>query len=156
MMKRKSMKFTEAWWVWVGDEPAVRVGSELEAMKLLLEEGKEYGIGNSFNRCDMASPILEVLWNKHLPEGATYHNAILAPFFVILHRGVPRKVIKPLTPSRLAQISRSWYALVPELPAWWPKQYDAAINDNAALKVRGKKKPLEDQLDARWPESICN
>ena len=151
MGKREVIGMTEAWWVWLGEEPAIRVVTEADATSLMLAQGREYGIANSHNRSDSARPVVELLWTDPLPAHCSHHKTVVSPVSFVLHGGKLRKVIYPLSPSRLASISKDWYAAEPRLPAWWLRQYHAAINDPEALVVRGKK-PLVFQLAERWPK----
>lgn len=148
MAKQKVIGLCEAWWVWLAEQPAVRIATEAEAKALMLAEGKD--ISNSHNRWDMASPVAELLWNTPLPDGETFHKTVISPVAMLLHNGKLRKFICPLSPSKLASTSKGWYALEPDLPAWWPHQFHAAFNDPEVLVLRGKK-PLKEQLDAKWP-----
>jgi len=152
MAKRQVIGLTEAWRVWLGESPAVRVATESEAKALILANGKEYGIANNQGRCDVASPVAELLWNTPLPDGEVFHKTVISPVNMVLHNGHLRKIIASLSPSRLATISRGWYALEPALPAWWPRQYLAAVQDSAVLVLRGGKS-LRNQMDAKWPVS---
>lgn len=61
MAKRQVIGLNEAWWVWLGEQPAVRVADKDEAMALMLTQGKEFGVANSRGRCDMATAVAEVL-----------------------------------------------------------------------------------------------
>lgn len=151
MAKREIIGMSEAWWVWLGEQPAIRVATEVDAASLMLAQGSEYGIANSHNRCDMASPVVEVLWNVPLHDGKNHHKTVISPVLYILYKAKLRKVIQHLSPSKLASVSKGWEALEPKFPAWWPRQYHEAINDPEALVIRGKK-PLELQLAARWPQ----
>lgn len=147
---RKVIGLTEVWWVWIGEEPAVRVATEVEAKELMLQEGRDYEDANSFKRPDMACPVAEVLWSEPLMDGQSYHKPVCAPVFMVLRRGQLRKVVRRLAPSKFTSMAKSWYAIEPELPAWWPNHYLAAINDPNTLVLRGSK-PLEVQIDVRWP-----
>jgi hypothetical protein len=148
--KRLVVGLTECWWVWLGEKPATRVTSEEEARALMLHEGRDYEAVNSFNRPDMATPVVEVLWNEPLPQGNTFHKTVCSPLLMVSRGGELRKVVRRIAPSRFQRTAKSWYALEPELTAWWPRQYLLAINDPETLVLRGSK-PLECQIDARWP-----
>lgn len=151
MGKRQVIGLTEAWWAWIGGNPAIRLETESEARAMMLAQAKEYGITNDHGyRHDVASPVVEVLWNEPLADGKSCHKTVISPVTLVLHNGKLRKVIRPLSPSKLAATSKGWLALEPRLPAWWPQQYHSAINDPETLVVRGKK-PLELQLAASWP-----
>ncbi|WP_126223475.1 hypothetical protein [Burkholderia ambifaria] len=152
MSKRELSGLTEAWLVWVGETPAVRVATEHEARNLLLREGRDYEFVNGFNRPDMACPVVEILWNESLPDGETFHAWVASPVLTVLRRGQLRKVLaRRLPPSKFGSTAKSWYALEPRFPAWWPHQYLSAINDPETLVLRGSK-PIEAQIDARWPQ----
>lgn len=150
MGKREIVGMKEAWWVWMGDEPAIRVETEAEARSLMLNHGREYGIRNSNNRCDMASPVVEVAWNDALPVGETCHKTVISPVVYVIHNGKLRKTIQPISPSELARITKEWSKQDHGLPAWLPRQYLAAMSDPETLIQRGKQ-PLEVQLNQRWP-----
>jgi len=150
MSKREVVALTEAWRVWLGESPAVRVATEEEARQLMLREGRDYALVNSFNRPDMACPVVEILWNEPLPAGLTWHRFVTSTVLMVLRRGKVRKVVKPLAPSEFASKAESWFSLEPRLPAWWPLQYSSAVQDPETLVLRGTK-PLEVQIDSRWP-----
>jgi hypothetical protein len=151
MSKREVVGLTEAWWVWIGEKPAVRVATENEARELMLRDGRDYEFVNSFNRSDIACPVVEVLWNEPLPEGETFHRTVCSPVLMVLRRGQLRKVVSRLAPSKFANTAKSWFALEPGLPAWWPRQYLAAMTDPETLVLCGSK-PLDAQIDERWPQ----
>lgn len=149
-MKKKTIAIKEAWWVWLGEESAIRVENESEARSLLLQSGKEYDICNSYNRSDCASPVAELLWNTPLGEGESFHKTVISPLVIVLHNKELRKVVYNIPPSKQASLFKGWYELEPELPAWIPNQYNAAINDVDCLIVKSKK-PLIEQLRNKWP-----
>jgi hypothetical protein len=148
MAKFKVISLRETWWVWLNNKTREEVGSKQAAIEKLLKEGCK--LGDISKRHDHARAIVEILWDMPLEEGESYHKAVLSPARLVLHGGNVRCIIDKLTPSRLASMSKSWLALEPDFPAWWPKQYHAAINDPKTLILRGKK-PVIDQLKARWP-----
>ena len=150
MGKCELIGMREAWWVWLGEQPAVRLDTEADASTLMLENGREYGIMNNYNRCDQASPVVELIWNSVLPAGQSHHKTVCSPAVYVLHDGELRKMIRPLTPSKLEAATKGWKALEPKFPAWWAQQYHDSINDPDTLIVRGSK-PLVIQLAARWP-----
>ncbi|MEX3555549.1 MAG: hypothetical protein VB131_02605 [Burkholderia gladioli] len=150
MGKREVLGLTEAWWVWVGEAPAVRVATESEARALMLRDGRDYEVPNSRGRSDMACPVAEVRWSDPLPEGQTFHKTVCSPVLMVMRLGQLRKVVRHLAPSKFNSTAKSWYALEPGVPAWWPRQYLSAVNDDETLVHRGSK-PLTEQIDARWP-----
>lgn len=151
-MRRQLIGITEAWWVWLGEQPAVRVATEIEARELMLREGRDYELTNSFNRSDMACPVVELLWDEPLAQGKTCHKTVISPVMMVLRQGQLRKVVRRLTPSRFASTAKSWYELEPRMPAWWPRQYLSAVNDPETLVLRGSKS-VEAQIAARWPQA---
>ncbi|WP_432262811.1 hypothetical protein [Cupriavidus sp. TMH.W2] len=151
MGKREVIDLTEAWWVWVGEQPAVRVASAREARALMQREGRDCEQGNRFNRPDIACPVAELLWNEPLPQNATFHRTVCSPVSLVLRRGQLRKVVSRLAPSKFERTARGWYALEPRVPAWWPRQYLDAVDDPGTLVLRGAA-PWIAQLDARWPQ----
>ncbi|CAG9260990.1 hypothetical protein BDI4_660046 [Burkholderia diffusa] len=152
MSRRQTISLTEAWWVWVGEAPAVRVATEQEAIDVMLRHARDFEIGNSHGRSDVARPIVELLRSDPLPEGKCFHKVVFSPVRTVLRRGQLRKVVDHLSPSRFASIAKGWYELEPRLPAWLPRQYLAAINDPETLTLRGSK-PIEAQIDIRWPNT---
>lgn len=150
-MARKVIAQRECWWVWLGEEPAVRVDTEEEAVFLMCSQGHDYGIPNKHGRRDCACSVLEVIWDEPLPEDKDYHTSVISPIYMVLRKGHLRKFIHPKPPSKLRPIVKSWSSPVSNgFPAWWPDQYFSAINDPRVLKVRGKKVRIEDQLDKLW------
>lgn len=150
MAKRQAVALREVWWVWIGEEPAVSVASEEAARQLLLSSGRDYSLGNSMGRSDMACAVAEIIWNEPLPDGQDYHKVVVSPSHLILHAGCVRRMIQRLTPSKLASVTNGWPAK-PGVPAWWPEQYNAALNDPNTLVLRGRRSAIT-QLAERWPQ----
>lgn len=143
MAKRKVIGLQEAWWIWLGEDPAIRVESEEEVKNLILNKGKDYNIKNSHGRYDMACPVAEIVWSDPLPEGKKFHKTVISPLILVLHNNKIKKMIEHLSPSKLASVSKSWYNLEPQIPAWIPNQYNNAYNNKEVLVIKGKKSILE-------------
>ena len=145
----KVIGLTEAWWVWLGEEPAIRVASEEAAVNALIASGREYGIENSYGRSDMACPVAEILWDKPLPEGKRFHKTVFSPLTMVLHKGVVRKCIGRISPSKLAKLSKGWDQLEPKFPSWFPRQYNEALNNPDVFVLQGVR-PFLDQLNEKY------
>jgi hypothetical protein len=152
MAKRQVLGISEAWWVWVGEQPAVRVKDASEAHALLIAEGKDYRLPNSDKRPDFACPVAEILWSDPLPVGQAFHKTVISPVETILLNGNLRRIVGYMSPSRYTRTVRSWFDSGPGLYAWLPAQYDSAIADPEVLVLRGRKSII-DQLLSRWPDS---
>lgn len=149
MSKRKVINLNEAWWVWIGEDPAIRVETQKEAMDLLQSKGKDYTIRNSYGRSDFASPVVELLWNTPVPEGQSFHKTVISPVMFVKYNNDIRKMIEYIPPSKSTSLFKSWYELEPELPAWIPNQYNEAVNDSNCLIIKGKKS-IVDQLNNKF------
>jgi len=147
--KRQIVALREVWWVWLGEDTAITVDSEGAARQLLLSKGRDYSLSNSTGRPDIACAVAEIVWNAPLPEGKTYHKVVLSPAALVVHQGYVRRIVRRLTPSRLAAVTKNWVER-PGVPAWWPEQYHSAVNDPNALVLRGRREVAE-QLAERWP-----
>lgn len=77
-MAKQVVGMNEAWWVWLGEQPAIRVETAAEAASLMLAQAKEYGIANSRGRYDMAAPVVELLWDVPLPEDKDFHKTVIS------------------------------------------------------------------------------
>lgn len=148
MGKREVVSFNEAWWVWIGDDGAVDVENEEQARDMLLKSGQEYKDYDLVNgRPDFACPVVEIRWNDKLPAGETYHKTVVSPLTMVLHKGKIRKMIAHISPSKLAFIGKSWYALEPKFPAWLPNQYMQGYNNPEVCILKGKKSVVEQLND---------
>lgn len=143
MAKRKTIGLIEAWWVWIGEKKAVRVDTKEQALSLL-QQGQEYVYTNTNGCSDSASPVVEVIWNDPLPPGKTYHKTVISPVKYVLHNKQIVKVLRTMPPSKSVSLFKSWYKLEPELPAWYPNQYNDALNDPQTLVIKGNKSLLQE------------
>lgn len=148
MAKREVIGLHEAWQVWL-DGCVTRVETEAEAKALLLANGKEYGNPGQSGSNDYACSRIEILWNTPLPFGQSFHKYVLSPVTMVVHHGQLRNYIQALSPSEFARSAKAWLALEPKLPAWWPRQYQAGLEDPEVLVLRGKQS-IKVQLDTRW------
>ena len=151
MAKCKVIGLNEAWWIWIDGQSAVRVASEQAAGDLLRTAPENLTTDDAGKRLNVANPVAELLWNKPLLPGQTFHKTVISPVSMVLHQGQCRKIVRHLSPSEFSRIAKGWLGLEPELPAWWPKQYSEACENPDVLVMRGKKS-LCDQINARWPQ----
>ncbi len=144
MTKRKTVGLTEAWWVWLGDASAIRVATQDEAIALLERDGKNCDVGNQHGRVDCACAVAQIVWNEPFHDASQeangYHKVVMSPVLYVLWRGKVRKLLAArMTPSKLAARRRSWEVDASGNRAWWPKQYDEAVNDPETVIPRGKR-----------------
>lgn len=149
-MGKNIVEMREAYWVWLGENSAIRVASEDAVLSMYLECGQEFNVANSFGRCDQACKVLEIVWDEPLLEGKTCHKTIFSPVDIIKFNGEIRKVIRYQYPSRLVGLRKSW---AKHGENWWPNEYDQAIVNPDVCVLRGRKSEIE-QLAVKFsPET---
>lgn len=135
----KVTKTNRVWWVFIGGADPVRVETEDEAVALLIEKGQE--VGEAYHR-DVASPVKEEIWNRPLDEGESFHNAVIHPVVLLIHKGQPRRILPWISDPQLEQLGA--------LDKDKADLYRKAKNDERVLPLQEHGSLLE-QLNARWP-----
>lgn len=138
-MSKRTIRWTrEAYFLWLGGQPAVRLATREEAIEPLLEKGRPLGE----DHLDRVAKILEVCWSDPLPPDADHHKFIIGPVHTVLHRGLLRSLAPRMTPSALKRLGPS--------ASWWRNEHLAAQADSEVLLWRPGS-PWFTQMDARWP-----
>ncbi|WP_454727832.1 MULTISPECIES: hypothetical protein [Cupriavidus] len=131
MAKRQVVSGNEAWWVWLGEAPAVRVASAEEAMTMLKRDGRDCTVRNLTGRADSVCAVLEILWNEPFRDDEEaaqgYHRVVWSPWVHVLWQGAVR-----------GYVCRQWGE-----DGWWPAQYDKASADPNTVVLRGKRTLVE-------------
>lgn len=157
MAKRRVVNLIDGgWWVWLCGASAQIVASESDARELMARSFE--ADPHAEHDITVACPAVKVVWSDPLPPGEDHHKIVLLPIHLILHRGVPRKTMPPMTSREVKAMNKSWAFedgdFAADHPLGWLELSRQAINDPEVLVLRklGRQRITPaDQLDRRWP-----